>query len=58
MLTITAKGKSRVRTRIYRLLRDHGHSATHSMEVIFDAQRGSEHAVTWIRIIFRGRNRR
>jgi hypothetical protein len=35
--------------RVYRLLRRSGHTAQKALEILFDAKRGSEFALQWIR---------
>jgi len=37
--------------RVFKLLKDNGHSALSALEIIFDAKRGDRRATYWIRIL-------
>jgi hypothetical protein len=42
-------------SRTYELLKRSGHSAFKAAEILLDASRGDQHALTWIKILFAGR---
>jgi len=37
--------------RVYRMLRDTGHSGLVALNILWDARRGSRHALDWIRTL-------
>ena len=41
--------------RIYRLLKDAGHDPAKAVELLLDAKRGDEWALTWIKMLYRNR---
>lgn len=38
--------------RVYRLLKNAGHSPIKALEIIFDARRNDKDALTWIKVLF------
>lgn len=41
--------------RIYRMLVNNGHSPVGALDVLVDARRGKDHAIRWIKLLFRCR---
>lgn len=44
--------------RLYRLLKRQGHTAAKAIEILVDAKRGNDHALAWVRTIFKMRRGR
>ena len=40
---------------VYRLLKDAGHDPAKAVELLLDAKRGDEWALTWIKMLYRNR---
>lgn len=40
---------------VYKMLKAAGHSPAKAAEIVLDASRGDEHAISWIKVLFHRR---